>query len=196
MKKARVVEFPSDRALTFEEYEDLKKHAYNSALWYVTNYAKNSYQIRTKLYDKGYPKNEVETVDNYDEKFYSNIVEEVVKQLEDFSYVDDESYIDDAISSGLRKGKSISSIKTKLIHTGLPKDMIEKGLEGFEDDKEELEDDALDRAAQKIVNSYSFTKIEDKFKAKQKVVQSLGTKGFPMGKIFEWIDNNLDLDLD
>lgn len=194
MKKAKQVDFPQDRPLTFEEYNDLSKHAYNSALWYVTNYNKNSYQIRTKLYDKGYLKDEVPVVKN-DEKTYHNIVEETITKLKDFSYINDESYVESAIYSGLRKGKSISSIRTKLFQTGLPKDLIDKGMEEFsEETQTEMEDDALDKAASKIVNSYSFTKITDPFKAKQKIVQSLATKGFPMGKIFEWIDENLDLE--
>lgn len=196
MKKAKRVDVPTDRPLDFDEYESLKKHAYNSALWYINNYGKNSYQIRTKLYDKGFLKTEIKVI--HDEKeFYSNIVEEVIEQLIDYSFINDEQYIDNAISSGLNKGKSLSAVKTKLFQTGLPKDLIDEGIERFEEKEDDnLEDEALDKAANKIVRSYAFTKIDDPFKAKQKIIQSLGTKGFQIGKILEWIDENLDLEVD
>lgn len=193
MKKALKVEIPDDRALTSEEYEKLKSHAYNSATWYATNYSKTSGQIKQKLYDKGYPRDELEVEDRNKEKFWVNIVDETVERLIELSFINDESYVNSAFSSGLRSGKSVSSIKTKLFQAGISQEMMDDALYEVEKLDEDFENDALDKTASKLLLSRAYTKLEY-WDRKNKLVKTLLTKRFPLPSVLEWVEEHMEQD--
>lgn len=91
MKEARKVNFEDGQKLSYEEFDDLYTHARNSALWYSSNYPLSKYEIRNKLYKKGYPEGVVTFYEKNSKKTQQfNIVENVMKFLEDSHFVDDE----------------------------------------------------------------------------------------------------------
>lgn len=191
MKTARKVVFP-DRILTYEEYKDLSSHALNSSIWYATNFVRNSSQIIDKLIKKGYPNDMVEYKDKDNMVHSTNIIEDTVQQLKEIHLIDDEEYVRSVLSNDLRVGKSLKSIRMKLLRSGLPKDLIEKIFEENALDNKDEEKEGLDRAALKITRLSSFIKGDDWAK-RRKLVQGLLMRGFEMDDISKWIDKNTDL---
>lgn len=194
MRKAKKVEIPENHTVKQEEYTKLYKHAKTSALWYVTNYNKNSQQIKQKLYDKGYPKTPLKIIKKDQTTTQENIVEKIIEYLEKYGYINDEDYVKNTLDNQLRTGKSITQAKTKLFQSGLNKEfyepIIEKEIKQQNTTYNETE--SLDKAANKITNKTSFKKLNS-FKAQQKLVQNLATKGFPFEQIYEWIENNQEI---
>lgn len=194
MKTAKKVEIP-DEPITFEAYTKLIRHGHNSAQWYAMNYNRNSYQIREKLLQKGYPSDDVQYLKRDGSVTSGNLIDEIIQQVKDELIVDDEASLESIISNQYRAGKGLSVIKTKLYRAGYSKDEIERGLEEYDKhyDLEEDNWDALCKSANKIVISSSYRKL-DGFKAKQKLVRSLVSKGFNMSDIYSWINENVDFD--
>lgn len=193
MKKARKVEIPDDRALTVGELEDLKSHAWNSSIWYASNYIKTTGQIKQKLYDKGYPRDEVEVINDDGSTTWVNIVEETVERLVEYSYVDDAAYVSSALRSGIRSGKSLSSLKTKLFQAGIDKNLIEEGIAEISEEDESFEDEALHKTASKLITSRTYLKLEHSDR-RNKLVKTLLTKGFQLSAVLEWADEHMDRD--
>lgn len=189
MKKARTVTIPDDRRVDFKTYTKLNDHAYKSALYYATTYNKNTYQIREKLYDKGYVQDEVIVVykDGHEERY--NIVDETIDKLVAQYISDDYQYTVDFLNNGISSGKSVQSLKTKLVMNKIPPDMISEAIESG--DVETDDSYGLDKQAHKIVNSSSFDKL-DRFKRQQKLLRSLSSKGFSIPEIYEWMNDHSD----
>lgn len=188
MKKARTVEIPDNRTVDFATYMKLNDHAYQSALFYATNYNKNSYQIKEKLLLKGYINDDL-TVTYKDGRTETyNIIEETIAKLKEQYILDDEEYVLNTLQNGLDNGKSLQKLKSKLISSKIPVDMINKAIEEIEID----ESYGLDKEANKIIRSSTFQKM-DKYKRQQKMVRTLASKGFKIPEIYEWMNENIDI---
>lgn len=190
MKKAREIEIPETRNLTWEEYSDFNSHAIASSMWYASNYSRNSNQIREKLYAKGYPKDEV-AVDTYSgETIYKDMVEDTVEYLIECLLIDDRQYATSVINSQLSRGLGVSRIRSALFAKKVDPELAQELLETL--DLEEQTHEAIDRAARKVVKSSAFLKLEPGWPRQQKLTQQLASKGFSFSDISEWRDNNED----
>lgn len=187
MRKARTVNIPDDRILDEKTYQELSDHAYKSASWYISAYNKNSYEIKEKLLQKGFIDDEIIVNHSSSETSYHNIIEETFKKLTDNYMLDDMAYVKEFIQSGINSGKSLNALKTKLRNKKIPYQMIEEALNDTSLDTDE--EDGLDRQASIIARSGSFQRL-DEFKKKQTLVRRLVSKGFDMGDIYSWIDDN------
>lgn len=187
MRKAKTVNIPDDRILDEKTYQELSDHAYKSASWYISAYNKNSYEIKEKLLQKGFIDDDIIVNSSFGETSYHNIIEETFKKLTDNYMLDDMEYVKEFIQSGINSGKSLNALKTKLRNKKIPYQMIEEALEDTSLDTDEA--DGLDRQASIISRSGSFQRL-DEFKKKQTLMRRLVSKGFDMGDIYSWIDDN------
>jgi len=190
MKKARTVEIPDNRTVDFKTYMKLNDHAYKSALFYATNYNKNSFQIREKLLQKGYIKEDITITYNNGNTENHNIIEENIQKLTEQYILDDYQYVVSFIQNGIDSGKSLQTLKNKLFMNKVPQRLIEQVIES--EDVEINESYGLDKEASKIARSSSFAKL-DKYKKQQKLVRTLVGKGFNMGEVYDWINENSDI---
>lgn len=185
MKTARKVLFPNNRPLTKDEYEDFYNHALNSSMWYVTNFMRNSNQVREKLYDKGYPHGEIHIKGIQSPV---NIVETVVEKLQDLLLIDDESYAENKAKSLIYSGKWGNVAFYEMLRKGIEKDLAEKTIKKFFTTEEAFS--TLDRIGPRIVEISKRKKL-DRYKTKTDIVQKLMGKGFPYGIISEWLEDQL-----
>lgn len=190
MKQARQIEIPENRNLTWEEYLDFSGHAANSSMWYASNYTRNSNQIREKLYAKGYPKGEVEVDLPEGGSDFKDMVEDTVERLVESLLIDDRQYATSVINSQLSRGLGISRIRSALIAKKVDPELAQELLETL--DLEDQTNEAIDRAAKKVVKSSAFLKLEPGWPRQQKLTQQLASKGFSFSDISEWRDNNED----
>ena len=184
MKKARQIEIPSDRPLTFEEFEDYKNHAVNSSLWYASEYTRSEKQITEKLLNKGYIRDDVEYVDEEGETQFFNIIDHVIAHLKEGLVLDDEAYARSLINrySMGRRGKSY--IKTKLYEKGIDSDLAERLMEELRDEEQVLED--IDALAERFMNGSSYRREENPYKRRQKLTSHLVSRGYGFDDIALW----------
>lgn len=188
-KKARQVEIPDDRALTFKEFEDLKNHAMASSMWYSTTYVRNTEQMKEKLYGKGYWEDEVTATDEDGQQFTYNIVDKTVDRLVELEMVNDFAYAEGIVHSRLRQGSGISKIRMDLVFKKVPADIIDKVLDGIE---EEESDEALEKALSRVLLSSSYRKIDEPRQKKQKLTHSLLNKGFSFDAVSVIVSRVID----
>lgn len=184
MKKAREVIFPEGRPLTWDEYEDFKNHAINSSLWYATTYFSNSSQIREKLYKKGYPRNSITYLNKDGSQNTENIVEAVITHLQDISVLNDKHYAESFVESKKNQGVGRNKIFFELKRKGIPEEIISSVLENFQNN-----DDALDKAISRVTSSSSYKKITEPWKRRQKLSQTLYSKGFSWDDISDKLED-------
>lgn len=190
MKKARQIEIPEDRNLTWDEYQDFNSHAIASSMWYASNYSRNSNQIRDKLYEKGYPHGEIGIDTSMGEEVFKDIVEDTVNHLIECLLIDDRKYAESVINSQLNRGFGVSKIRMALSMKKVDKDLAEELLETLDLDDQKFE--AIDKAAQRVVKSSAYLKLPEGYPRQQKLTQQLASKGFSFGDISEWRENNED----
>lgn len=191
MKKARQIEIPETRNLSWEEYSDFNSHAIASSMWYASNYTRNSNQIRDKLYAKGYPRDEV-AVDLLDGKTdYKNMVEDTVEHLVESLLIDDRQYALSVINSQLSRGFGMSKVRMALSMKKVDRDLAQDLLDSL--DLEAQNFDAIDKAAQRVLKSSAYLKLAEGWPRQQKLTQQLAMKGFSFGDISEWRANNEEI---
>lgn len=191
MKKAREIEIPETRNLTWEEYSDFNSHAIASSMWYASNYSRNSNQIREKLYKKGYPKDEVAVDTHSGETVYKDMVEDTVGYLVDSLLIDDRQYALSVINSQLSRGFGISKVKMALSMKKVDRELAQELLDSL--DLEDQTFAAIDKAAQRVLKSSAYLKLAEGWPRQQKLTQQLAAKGFTFGDISEWRANNEEL---
>lgn len=186
MKKARVVEIPSE-PLTYEDKEDLLSHAFNSAIWYVTNYPRTTLVLKEKLYAKGYPKHEVSFIDHDGNVKTVNFVEETVDKIVDSHLLDDNNYAERVIESLYLKGKGINQIKFELYRKKVPQNVIEDVLEKFDDDNnDKFIVEGIEKALSKIKRSSAYMKKESAHEKHFLLMNKLRERGFSSSEIEIW----------
>lgn len=184
MKKAREIEIPEDRNLTWEEYCDFNNHAVKSSTWYASNYSRNSSQIRDKLYRKGYPRDEV-AVDMPDGTTeYKNMVEDTLVYLVEAMLLDDRGYAESVIRGQLSRGVGLSKIRSALMQKGVDSELANELLE--EMDLEDRVTAAVDKAAERVLRSSAYRKLPEGWPRQQKLTQQLLSKGFSFDDIAQW----------
>lgn len=189
MKKPKIIEIPTDRPLTFKEYEKLRKHAINSATWNVQNYSRNSWQIIDKLKNKGYPTEDVTYTDTDNNIHTSNLIDETLQKLIEDSILDDKQLAEDYVSSQAMSNKSLGSIRTKMMQRLYPRDIIDTAIDNYSEQNEDSDQEALDNAAERLTRNSSFSRLEP-MKRKQKFIRQLASKGFSLDGIYQWINDH------
>lgn len=191
MKKARQVTVPTDRPLTRQEADELLEHAYNSALWHVTNYARSKKQLKEKLYLKGYPRDAVAIRNNAGELVYCDLVNETIQRLEDSAVIDERRLVEDFIQSKQRAGVGEQRIRLLLMQKSISSDLVD---EVFESVDPEAPKEALKKTLQRYVATSTFRNTEDDRKKKQKLFQHLSSKGFSFDDISSALQDYFDWD--
>lgn len=192
-KKARTVEIDPNRTLSFEEYDDLLRHARNSSMWYLGRFPSHSSKIRQRLYEKGYPKEDVKHLGLDGEVELSNIVEDTMVELDLLHMLDDELYIESKLKSSIAKGKGASLAARELKYNGIPENEIEAVLDTLEDELEDRQNEAVDKAAQKVMRSSTFRKAEKAWQKSMVLSGGLRAKGFDRDLVDSWMDSNSEL---
>lgn len=190
MKKAKVVDVPLDRPLTTQEHGALASHAHSSALWYAMQMGKNTFQIREKLWAKGYPRDPVQVQVSGGELEPHDLVEECIAELVESAVVDDLDLATSLAESLLRQGRGTGAIRTKLFQRGFPRDMAEVALgEALGHGEDDAEAEALALAGERLLRSPSLHRLDSQ-KARQKLVRTLASRGFPLDAVFAWVSDN------
>lgn len=184
MKKAREIVIPDDRPLTYKEFVDFRDHAYNSASWYATEYARTEHQIIEKLLKKGYVEGEVSYLDEDGNEQTFDIIEWVLCKLRDYYMVDDEALARRFVERELGNGKGAQWIRTKLAAKGIPHEAITELLDELKLDDATVE--AVAKTAERFMNTSVYRKQPDSFKKRQRLVQHLLSRGFSFDDIALW----------
>lgn len=191
MKKARTVDIPVDRPLTFDEYTDLCKHAINSGIWNATKYNKNSWQIREKLLMKGYLDGSVYYIDTDGTEKQADIISDTLKHLIERDFLNDKDLAENFVYNSAMSGVSLLIIRQKMSMKLFPSYMIDEVVNNFTEKYGDTDSDGLAKAAEKLSRSSSFRKL-DEIKKKQKFMRVLVSKGFSYSDIQCWMEDNLE----
>lgn len=164
-----------------DRFYDLFEHAKKSGMYYCSNFSKTSGQIRKKLYEKGYP---VDNIVFQGEEF--NIVDEVIKYLEELLLIDDESYAESYAKTKMARGHGETKARAAMLDKGLPKSIVEKALEKvYGDSLDELKDLIEKQIAIVQRNETDFYKI------RSKVFKRVVSRGWGFQEASEIIDELL-----
>lgn len=178
MKEARKVDLTEGQELSWEQYDELATHARNSMMWYTSNYAKTSKELREKLYKKGYPKGEVKVTRWDGTKQEVNIVDETIQWLIDSLIIDDELFAERFAESKKRQKQGRSRVRMALIVKGLDPEMVEPILEKvYSDSDEEL------RAYLERELGYLRRRDTDPWKIRQKLFQKAAGRGWDLDQV-------------
>lgn len=184
MKKAREIEIPEDRPLTFEEFTDFKNHAYNSSSWYATEYVRTEKQIRDKLLKKGYINGEVDYLNEKGVEESFDIIEWVLEKLRDYLLIDDDALARRFVERELNNGKGAQWIHQKLSAKGISHDRVDELIEEMKSDDVTIE--GVERVAERYMRNSTYLKQPDKYKKRQKLVSHIISRGFSFDDITLW----------
>lgn len=185
MKKARTVDIDTTSPIPYGEAVLLLDHAFNSGVWYATNTGKSSGQIRKKLLDKGYPNHPIQTITVSGEISTIDFIEETLSHLQESGILDDFTKARSFAKLKIASGVSLQRVSLLLRVKLFPEPIIEKVVQEFQEDDSIHE--GLVRAAERIVNTSSFQKL-DSFKQRQKLIRGLMSKGSSYGDIADIVD--------
>jgi regulatory protein len=155
-KKAKPLKDPTDA-----------KHGYEYAMFLLGLRLRTEGEMRTKMQERGYD---------------GEVIEKVIRQLVEQSYVDDDRLVVNLIDSFKKyKNYGFYKIKTKLLAKRLSTSLIEQVLE----EHFTLEDESLvaKRWLAREYSSYTMTADTISFEQKQTVAQKLKARGFRMDVI-------------
>lgn len=192
MKKARQIEIPKDRPLTYKEYEDYSEHAYNSSIWYIERYFCSSGQVKDRLYKKGYSRDTINFVKNDKSGVDStNIVEDTIFKLQEQKYLNDEYYAEKTLNQKISEGKGLNFIRGFLYQKKVDSEIINKIIENFNDEDSIIE--AIDKVSESFIKTSTYKKQENDFLKTQKLTQKLISRGFSFDDISLWRDSKEEL---
>lgn len=201
-KKPKTVEIGEE--ITEKEYQRFLKYGINSSIWYVTTYGRTTHETKDRLLKKGYPNHETavkfvnkDKITGVVETEIKNIfiLEEVIENLEKNMILNDRGLVEAALFSSFSNNHAMSKIIRKLSTRGIDREMIDEEVEKLteiydEEEQREAEYDGVDRLASRMVESYTFVKITDPWKKKNKLMTSLVRKGYGFDLVQEWINEN------
>lgn len=147
--------------------ESILRKAFQQSLTYL------SYKMRTKEEVKKYLE---------DKEYSLEVIEDTIKNLTDYKYIDDDNYVQMYIKSRISSGFTINKIRYKLIEKGIDENTINKNLEDLYPNSIEI--DLLIKEISKLNSKYSNLPYRDKA---TKITQSCIRKGFKMEDIKKYI---------
>lgn len=140
-------------------YEVVGRRAKKRAMHILEKHDKTEQQLREKLHENRYP---------------SECIENAIKYVKSYGYVDDASYARKYIEYRIKK-KSKKQLKMELLGKGISNEII---LGVFD----EIEDSELDTIRELIIKKYPFS-ADITPEEKNKIKMSLMRKGFPYSDI-------------
>mgnify|MGYP006877229239 FL=1 len=186
MRKAKTVEVP-DRELTFDEFEKLRKHALNSATWYVDRYQWSRHRVRQRLADKGYTTEPVTYRDLDGTTHTCDIIEETLAALPSKGVPDDTDIASSRVWSLMDSGKSARFVTMKLRQCGFMDSDIQAAINDYLDHNPGHSEDVVDRAATKYVNRSVFRGEPDMYRRAQKLKSHMMSKSIDLDSVDTWI---------
>ena len=152
-----------------------KQKCKNTALRIIERAYKTEKEMRKRLSEKGYEKEEID---------------EAVNFLKEYKFIDDDSYVKLYIKEKIKSYGS-QKIKYSLINKGISKEVIEEELNNIE--SEEMKQTALCLAEKKYKN---LSKSEnDKFKLYNKICRYLISRGYEYDMVKSVTNKVLERDI-
>jgi len=118
-------------------------------------------------------------------EFSEEEIEEAVRQLEEYRYIDDETYSMLYFERGFETGRGIARIKRELAQKGVDRQMIDSVLAEMEDVPDQYRT-ALE-TGEKIMREIGDYDPADRQKIKAKIARRLGSKGFTADIVYRVI---------
>lgn len=153
-----------DNDITEEDIEYFKKKdepqlAFQYIVFYVGEAIKPEKRVREKLREKGYSNESIDLA---------------IEKAKNYGFIDDVQYAEEYIEmSAIPRGYGEFKIRQNLIQKGINRDIIDEKLSDLYSEKQKYS------SAYKIAEKkYERVKDLSPFKARQKVVQTLISKGF------------------
>ncbi|MBQ6401669.1 MAG: regulatory protein RecX [Firmicutes bacterium] len=114
-------------------------------------------------------------------------IEEAIRDLEEYRYLDDRRYAAAFMESGLEKGRGMLRIRRELKQKGVADEVIEEAAEALEDVPDEF--DVAFAHAQAILAGVDTGKLEyaEREKWKARIARRLAGKGFSSDTIYRVI---------
>lgn len=113
--------------------------------------------------------------------FASEEIEETIKYLQDFHYLDDSRYCEAYIPYSLKKGKATYRIKNELRDKGVKDEIIEESISLFITNSSELENALCE--AKKIISKAKEPVVDEKLKGK--IGRRLAYLGYGSSTIYD-----------
>lgn len=192
-KKARTVEVDTSKPLDFDVFDDLLRHARNSSMWYLGRFPSHSTKIRQRLYEKGYPEEDVSYYDGIGELQTANIVDETMKELELLHMLDDKLFIESRLKSFIARGKGVSLAVQEMKFKGIPEEQIEAVLEAIGDELDGDLAEAVGKAAEKAMRSTPYRKATSGWQRSMVISGALRAKGFDREIVDYWMESNSEI---
>ena len=163
-----------------EKYDDIikkenKQKCKNTALRIIERAYKTEKEMRKRLSEKGYEKEEID---------------EAVNFLKEYKFIDDDSYVKLYIKEKIKSYGS-QKIKYSLINKGISKEVIEEELNNIE--SEEMKQTALCLAEKKYKNLSKSEK--DRFKLYNKICRYLISRGYEYDMVKSITNKVLERDI-
>lgn len=156
--------------------ENITEKAAERAAAYINIKPRTAFQVRKYLREKG---------------FDSDVIDDVVKQLAEYHYIDDMEYAMMYFRYGFEKGRGLVRIKRELAEKGVAADVIEMAYDELEDVP-----DQTDAAMQIAKNMISGIELDDmdydeKRKLQAKIGRRLMSRGFSSDVVYKVINKVL-----
>lgn len=156
--------------------ENITEKAAERAAAYINIKPRTAFQVRKYLREKG---------------FDSDVIDDVVKQLAEYHYIDDMEYAMMYFRYGFEKGRGLVRIKRELAEKGVVADVIEMAYDELEDVP-----DQTDAAMQIAKNMISGIELDDmdydeKRKLQAKIGRRLMSRGFSSDVVYKVINKVL-----
>ena len=187
MRRAKIVEIP-DRELSLKEFDDLWRHAYNSASWYADKYHYSRARIRQKLLDKGY-KDEPVTYCSGEIKEHCDIIENVLDNIESKGIFQEDNFLEDKVWALMSSGKSVDYVLDTMERLKFPESKVVDVIDDYMSCHPDHEEQAVIDAALSIVGKPSFQALDYR-KQQRRFLAGMFRKRINFTEANEWMDQN------
>lgn len=153
--------------------ESITEKAAERAVAYINIKPRTAFQVRKYLREKG---------------FDSDVIDAVVKQLEEYHYIDDMEYAMMYFRYGFEKGRGIVRIKRELDEKGVAADVIEMAYDELEDVPDQT--DAAMQIAKNMISGMALDDMDydEKRKLQAKIGRRLMSRGFSSDIVYKVIN--------
>lgn len=156
--------------------ENITEKAAERAAAYINIKPRTAFQVRKYLREKG---------------FDSDVIDDVVKQLAEYHYIDDMEYAMMYFRYGFEKGRGLVRIKRELAEKGVAADVIEMAYDELEDVPDQT--DAAMQIAKNMISGIELDDMdyEEKRKLQAKIGRRLMSRGFSSDVVYKVINKVL-----
>ena len=147
--------------------------ASEKAAAYINIKPRTEYQMKKYLEGKG---------------FVEDVVSEVVNQLKEYNYIDDEEYASMYFRYGFEKGRGVERIKRELAEKGVRSDDIAIAYEELEEVPDQVA--AAMEIAQSVISTIDIDELDydEKRKLQAKIGRRLMSRGFSSDVVYKVVN--------